>query len=54
VIEGVDSNQWWPLKYKLCMNIDDVCFGKSEIYIDGPSLALDDYLILGNSLHICG
>ena len=32
--EGVDSNQCWPLRYKLCMNIDDVYFDKSEIYID--------------------
>ena len=32
--ESVDSNQWLPLQCKLCMNINDVYFGKSETSFD--------------------
>ena len=28
--EDVDSNQWLPIQCKLCININDVYFDKSE------------------------
>jgi hypothetical protein len=30
--ESVDSNQWLPLQCKLCMNINDVNFGRSNLF----------------------
>ena len=32
--EGVDSNQCLPLQCKLCMNIKDIYFGKSDFFLD--------------------
>ena len=44
--EGVDTNRWLSLQHKLCMNIDDAYFGKSEIYFDVMNVKTTFVLIM--------
>ncbi len=48
--EGVDSNQSLPLQCKLCMNINDVYFDKSDLFI--PNLHQTMAFVLTSTVQV--